>query len=469
MALIKPISGYPNSNTIDITNGCIFHTVIQGAGSIVNGYNCKIYDADTFEQVWESTKIAIEIPLTAGQTLEIQVPPGTPMQSDKSYYWTIRLYQKNTDMFVTSSSIQEGSTESDIKIRSQSNVRAEMELRIGENQRQITAYDVSTGIASLGYPFPNVPTTGTRCEVYSDYVDSIGFPFKTKQTPILTMTYSEKTGKSRTGQFYGSFGEDAVQVQWYRVMIYTINMELYHDSGKIFSSALSYEYTNFSNHETYYVQFVVQTIDNMTIESTLFELGIFYDTFTLDTDIGVVANGDSTITLDWKEDRLSDGVATGTYSFILMGINSVLGMTVDGVALPGRYYSWLDDIEGVPSVWNDDYYWTESLAYTEPAKRLQISTGTVYYNQANDEPLNMDFTNFTILSDVYVPINQTGTIISAINEFGETAYLRILDGNFVYTVNGVTKTTKTVDTSALSRHKIALTQDGATIVQADLE
>lgn len=468
MALIKPISGYPNSNTIDVTNGCIFSTVIQGAGSIVNGYSCKIFDADTFEEVWTSEKILIETPLTAGQTLEIQIPPGTNMQNDKSYYWTIRLYQKNTDMFVTTSYVQDGSTEYAVKIRSQSNVKTEMELRIGSDQRKITAYDISTGVASLEYPFPNVPVIGTRCEIYSDYVESIGFPFKTRQMPILAMTYSDKTGKSRTGQFYGSFN-DSVQIQWYQVLIYNINMELYHDSGKIFSSALSYEYTNFSNHETYYVQFIVQTIDNLTIESTLFELGISYDTFTLDTDIGVVANGDSTITLDWKEDRLSDGVATGTYSFILMGINSVLGMTVDGVALPGRYYSWLDDIEGVPSVWNDNYYWTESLAYTEPAKRLQVSTGTVYYNQANDEPLNMDFSNFTILSDVFVPINQTGTIISAINEFGETAYLRILNGNFVYTVNGVTKTTKPVDTSALSRHKIALTQDGATIVQTDLE
>ena len=470
MALIKPITGFPNNSTIDVATGSVFYTVIQGASSIVTGYICKIYNADTFEEVYAGSKVDLEKPLTAGETLEVEIPGGTGMENDKSYYWTIRLYQKNTDMFVASSSVQANSTESSIYIRSQSNVKPGMAIKIDSEQRIISAYDISTGIASIDYPFPYIPTEKTRCEIYSNFVESIGFPFKTRQTPIVNITFGEKTGQSRTGKFYGSFDESiTVQIQWFRVIIYDVALNVFHDSGKIFSSSLYYEYPNFSNHQTYYVQYVVQTIDDVFIESETKELAVVYDTFTLDTDIGVTANCDSTITLEWKEDRKADGIATGNYSFIYMGIETILGMTVDGIALPQRYYAWLDTIDSVGVTWNDDYFWTESLINTQPAKRLQVLSGDIYYNQANDAPLDIDFSNFTILSDVFIPAGQTGTIITAISSEGDNAVLKIENGAFVYTINSVVKTTFPIDLSALARYKVALTQNKATIMQTSVQ
>ena len=135
--------------------------------------------------------------------------------------------------------------------------------------------------------------------------------------------------------FYGSFDETlTVQIQWYKVIIYDSALNIYHDSGKIFSSAMEYEYPNLANHETYYIQFVVQTVDDIFIESEMKEIQVAYDTFTLDTDIGAAANCDSTVTLEWKEDRLANGVATGTYSFIYMGIETILGTTTQLMSLP---------------------------------------------------------------------------------------------------------------------------------------
>ena len=165
MALIKPISGFPNNNTIDVIAGSTFYTVIQGASSIVTGYTCTIYDADTFTQIWTTNKVELPDPLTAGDTLEIEVPPGVGMENDKSYYWILRTFQKNIDMFVTSSTVQKDSSETEIRIRAQSNVKSGMELRINGSQRKITNYDISTGVASIDYPFPNIPEAGTRIAV----------------------------------------------------------------------------------------------------------------------------------------------------------------------------------------------------------------------------------------------------------------------------------------------------------------
>ena len=470
MALNKPITGFPNNSTVDVATGSVFYTVIQGASSIVTGYICKIFNSDTFEEIYTGSKVDLEKPLTAGETLEIEILGGSGMENDKSYFWTVRLYQKVADMFVTSSSVQKGSTESGLYIRMQSNVREGMEIRIGNEQRKISYYDIGTGVASLEYPFSNIPDVGTRCEIYSNFVESIGFPFKTRQTPVVKIKFGEKTGQSRTGKFYGSFDESIiVQMQWYKVIIYDSSLNLFHDSGKIFSSSLYYEYPNFSNHETYYVQYVVQTVDDIFIESEQKELSVVYDTFTLDTDIGVTANCDSTITLEWKEDRKADGIATGNYSFIYMGIETLLGMTVDGIALPQRYYAWIETVDSVGIAWDDTYFWTESAINTQPAKRLQVLSGYIYYNQANDVPLDLDFTDFSILSDVFIPANSSGTIISAISLDGNSAVLKIEGNAFVYAINSVIKTTFPINLGALARYKIALTQDKATIMQVSVQ
>jgi len=470
LALNKPITGFPNNSTVDVATGSVFYTVIQGASSIVTGYICKIFNSDTFEEIYTGSKVDLEKPLTAGETLEIEILGGSGMENDKSYFWTVRLYQKVADMFVTSSSVQKGSTESGLYIRMQSNVREGMEIRIGNEQRKISYYDIGTGVASLEYPFSNIPDVGTRCEIYSNFVESIGFPFKTRQTPVVKIKFGEKTGQSRTGKFYGSFDESIiVQMQWYKVIIYDSSLNLFHDSGKIFSSSLYYEYPNFSNHETYYVQYVVQTVDDIFIESEQKELSVVYDTFTLDTDIGVTANCDSTITLEWKEDRKADGIATGNYSFIYMGIETLLGMTVDGIALPQRYYAWIETVDSVGIAWDDTYFWTESAINTQPAKRLQVLSGYIYYNQANDVPLDLDFTDFSILSDVFIPANSSGTIISAISLDGNSAVLKIEGNAFVYAINSVIKTTFPINLGALARYKIALTQDKATIMQVSVQ
>lgn len=125
MALIKPISGFPNNNTIDISNGSTFYTVIQGAGSVVIGYVCNIYSTDTYELIYTTNKVNLTSPMTAGDVLEVEIPPTGGVENGKSYYWTIRLYQKKADMFVASSTVQEDSTESFIRIRAQSSIKME--------------------------------------------------------------------------------------------------------------------------------------------------------------------------------------------------------------------------------------------------------------------------------------------------------------------------------------------------------
>lgn len=470
MALIKPISGFPNNNTIDVITGSTFYTVIQGASSIVVGYACTIYNADTFERIWTTDKIELPEPLTSGDTLEVDVPPGVGMENDKSYYWILRMYQKTTDMFVTSSTVQKDSTETSIRIRAQSNVKSGMEIRISGSQRKVTNYDISTGVADIDYPFPYIPETGTRIEIYSDYVDSIGFPFKTRQTPIVKITTSENTGKSRTGVFYGKFDETlVVQIQWYKVIIYDSALNIYHDSGKIFSSAMEYEYTNLGNHQTYYIQFVVQTVDDIFIESEMKEVQVAYSSFDLDTGILASANCDSTISIIWKEDRLSNGIATGNYSFIYMGIETLLGMTADGVALPQRYYSWLDTIDSVDTIWDDNLIWTESLAKTEPSKRLQVSSGYVYYSEANGQPLSIDFNNFTLMTDVFIPAGQTGRIVTIKGTDGSEILLKCENNNLIYSINDVVFSTYPVTTETMKRYKISLTPTKAVIQQTNLQ
>ena len=85
------------------------------------------------------------------------------------------------------------------------------------------------------------------------------------------------------------------------------------------------------------------------------------------------------------------------------------------------------------------------------------------------QPLDIDFGDFTIMSDVFIPANQTGTIISAVSSGGDSAVLKIENGVFVYTINSVVKTTFPIDLSALARYKVALTPIKATIMQTSVQ
>jgi len=437
MAILKPVSAYPNKNTVDATEQNTFNTVIQGASSVVSAYQVFVYDMDTYTQLYDSGKITLSKTLTAGQTLSMDIPVISGMSNGYSYFWLVRLFQYESTIFITNSVVQTGSTETSIVLRQHNNIKAGMTLKIGGNKRSILSYDKVTGIALIATSFPEIPVLNTKCEIYSDFVDSINFPFFAKKKPIIMLTGLNSTGISRFGRFYATFSQEQnVGIKWHRFQLFDKDYKIIKDTGKIFDSDLTFTYANFKTGNYYFVSCFIEDTSGIVTESNLLRIDVAYQEFSFDTGVSVVQNCDNnTVEISWQSDRFATAKVDGEYSYIYNSDVYALGQTVYGIPVDGVNYFWYDeDPTGEDAIWNDAQYWTESSQSVEQ-KRLYISRGSLLYDSLSSKDLYINDNDFTLLTDIRIPHTKQGKLIS-LTGIVEDYYLEIDGYNLNYSLNG---------------------------------
>jgi len=490
MAILRPVSAFPNKNTIDATKTNKFSTIIQGASTVVSAYSMFIFGIDSITTSGGYTleKKTLTKPLTAGNTLEISVPPTSGMQNGNSYFWSVRLYQSTPSIFITNSVVQADSTETNIVIRKHNNVKAGMVLQIGQDKRDILTYDKTTGVAVIATPFSYIPMKDLKCEIYSDFVDSINFPFNAKLTPTLTITTLSPTGHSRVGNFQAIYTQpNNSNILWYQFQLFDAENIIIKDTGKIPSASLFFSYDKFLNDTIYYVKATVEDSNGIVTESAAYTNSVSYDVLDLDNPSHAEEIcGECMVKVWWSEDRLSLGVATGEYVYVFEGNNYAPGGTdpvdpgspeIPPTPIPFMNYFWYDqDTDGVDIIWDDAKYWLETdedpnvdpgdpdtpidtdipiepvtpitPALEDNGKRVTIMSGEVYYDRVGGEELAIKEDDFTIFSDIRVTPATVGKIISLSN--GTSEYFLSIEGEqFSYTKNGVkTLIGKVLDSAA---------------------
>lgn len=438
MAILRPVSAYPNKNTVDATVQNTFSTIIQGASTVVSAYQVFVYDMDTYIEIYDSGKIQLSKTLTAGQTLEMKIPVISEMINGYSYFWQIRLFQYESTIFITDSVVQSGSTDTSIVLRQHNNIKPEMYLKIGTNKRSILSYDKTTGIAILTNNLPSVPSANTKCEIYSDFVDSINFPFYTKSVATLSVVGIGNVGDSRYGKFYAKFEQEQnIGIRWHQFKLMDNNYEIIKDTGKIFNSEMSFIYENFMSGNYYFIQCIIEDTSGIVLSSNMIRIDVTYQKFAFNTGIEISQNCDkSSVVVKWEADRFSTGKATGEYEFIYNSDISELGQTIDGVPSIGVNYFYYDKLyNGDDALWNDDYFWTETRD-SDAQKRLNVLSGIVYYDKVSSKNLFIDSNEFTLLTDIKIPNTKQGVCFS-LTGIGSDYQIKVVGYNLYYILNNV--------------------------------
>jgi hypothetical protein len=272
-------------------------------------------------------------------------------------------------------------------------------------KRTITSYNATTGVAvvtpgfSTQYAsgtayiiaderiatvtvstFGSAPATDSAYTVLSAFIDTPNYFFKSRTTPtLLTESYAidgvtlqqiTTTLTSRGGQFVTTYTQaEGVGLKYYIYNLYNETGVLLDTSGQIFSEFLGYTYDGLVSGNNYDLDVIVVNQDDTEVSTGKQRFYVAYTSPALQIPPDVTnmrtLNG---VEVDWISDKMSEGVADGTTTFIedfpFAGTNSV-----------------------------------------------DIQTGTVQYTKISGVDLNIDPSAYGIMSNINTKITNNGNLI----------------------------------------------------------
>lgn len=317
--ITQPMSVYPNNNAIDGTLNNTFEMEIKTSGDSVIAYSIYIKKINTNTVIYSNE--LRQVSKFNGDFLDINVPSGS-FTNGEDYSWYATLYSPAISMLVANGVVQSGSSGTSIKIRQHSNVEANMYLKIGSEQKQITSYDYSTGIAKIASAFSSTPAEGAAYSVLSGFIHTPDYPFKARATPIISINTPANNGQIITSfdfQFTGSYSQsNNILMKYFIFNIYNSNGELVNTSGQIYSSKILYYVEELSNDvatNPYTVELVVNNQDDVTVRtSKTFSIQYvpleiqFPPTVRYDEDIAAAI-------IEWQQQLQSFGVVDGAVTY----------------------------------------------------------------------------------------------------------------------------------------------------------
>ena len=387
------MSVYPNNNAIDGNLNNTFEMEIKTSGDTVIAYQIKIYKINTNTLVYNGQKI--NTTKYNGDFLEINVPANS-FTNGEDYSWRATLYVQNPNMLVANGVIQDGTSDTTIKIRQHENVEAEMYLKIGSELRQITSYDYSTGTAVIESAFAATPAAGTSYSVITSFIYTPYYPFKGRTTPIVAITAPIEDAQVITSvgyEFIGSYSQaENILMKYFIFNVYNANNELVNTSGQIYSNNIRYfveELSNDSATNPYTIELVINNQDDVTTTvSKTFSIQYepleiqFPPTVRYDEDIAAAI-------IKWTQQLQSFGIVDGAVTY-------------------------------------------EKNAYNDFHSVVLNSDTSITYNAINSKPMNLSEKS-TILFSTVLDSDKQGKIIEITLDNGDLIYVT-LEG-FVFYIN----------------------------------
>lgn len=147
-------------------------------------------------------------------------------------------------------------TSTNIYLQRNINIKDGMYLQIGSQKKQISSYEVSTGLAIVSSAFSGVPDAGTPYEIYSDFIEMTPENILyVRATPTVTIGGASATLTSKNATFNGTYSQsNGVPLVYYLWNLYSIDnggLTLVKTSKKTYSSNIKFEYDGFKNGATY--------------------------------------------------------------------------------------------------------------------------------------------------------------------------------------------------------------------------
>lgn len=386
MSLQFPYAVNPNnSQAVDGTVDNKFTCIISG--TICTAYQISILNNNTNTAVYNGSKTSIVAYNL--QEIEMNVPANS-FDNGNDLIWKVRLWTNRPDMLIVSGNTLSGSTTTNIKVREYTQVKVGHTIEIGGESREIKNYSAGTITVDA---LSKQPTEGTQFKIYSDFVDTPYYFFKSRSMPVVEITNYTESITDRKYKFLGSYEQaENVSVQYFVFNLYS-GGELIDTTGEVFSANFEYEFDGFANEQTYQIEFTCMSQDSVEVTSGKKEFSVQYQAPNIESapDIKVLCDKDA-VSINWNAGNQSIPKTDGEYKIIqnfpFTGTNSV-------------------EIE---------------------------NGGYIEYDTIEFDPLQIDEDNFTVLVSVNLNDDFFGNIVEL---GGGSKECRVyLEGNTFYYKNG---------------------------------
>lgn len=154
-------------------------------------------------------------------------------------------------------------TNSNIYLKRNINIKNGMSIKIGNEEKTISEYNVNTGLAIVTSPFISTPTNEDTYYIYSDFIETAPENvLYVRETPTLSILGGENTLTTKSSSFTGVYSQsDDVPLVYFIWNLFSINgdaLNLLKTSGKIYNANITFSYDGFKNGETYVLTLVCE-------------------------------------------------------------------------------------------------------------------------------------------------------------------------------------------------------------------
>ena len=396
-----PYGVYPDGQSLDGKMQNDFSCIISG--TICTAYQVYIYDNNSNKNIYTGNKTSVAKYNQEVLTMSIPINSFT---NGNNLIWNMRLWTNTFDMLIATNNVI-GLQNSDsilVEAYSTSRIKAGQKIQIGNNNYMISNYTINEnnyGVITVTTQISGV-NIGDEFKIYSDFIDTPSYFFKSKGLPQVTIVDMPNEILSRKYSFTGNYNQtENTPLQYYIFNLYDINDNLIDTTDKVYSANIKYDFDGFLNGETYKLELICTNQDNIEISTGMQTFLVNYFQPNVDLGIGhqVLENQDA-IRLILEPDKTSIPKFNGKYSII------------------------------------------QNFPF-EGTNSAEIMNDSLVYDNISENPLNIDSDSYTVFMSTRLNNGFEGKVISLSNETEERS-IELVGYTFYDNKNGVSTKIKQI-------------------------
>lgn len=225
---------------------------------------------------------------------------------------TQKVTQTYNDITITLTSInsmpltftQAINSTTEVYLKQNINIKEDMSLKIGDESRTISSYDVNTGLCIVAEAFSKIPTSQDKYYIYSDFIETTPENvLYVREVPTVEITNYKGTLDTKEYTFLGSYTQsDNVPLVYFLWNLYSVDdsgTTLIKTSGKVYSANIQFYYDGFKTGETYRIELTCETEYGVQTTTRALNFSVSYDALSYDDQPVIVSTEDQGLRVSW--------------------------------------------------------------------------------------------------------------------------------------------------------------------------
>lgn len=195
-------------------------------------------------------------------------------------------------------------TTTEIYLKQNINIKSDMFLKIGDESKTISSYDVNTGLCIVSEAFSDVPAAQDKYYIYSDFIETTPENvLYVREVPTVTITNYEETITTKEYTFTGSYSQpDGVPLIYFLWNLYSVSnsgVQLIKSSGKVYSANITFSYDGFKTGETYRIELTCETEFGVQTTTRALNFNVNYTALSYEDQPVIVTTEDQGLRVSW--------------------------------------------------------------------------------------------------------------------------------------------------------------------------